>query len=863
MLVRTIVVIAALAVATPFPSRGAAIDAGTYVAQRVDVAVAGRTCEIGPPLAPAFVLVMTPSGVNLPDGSVAMLRDDAGSVFALAPSREGATGSLQMSDLARERTDASAGSASLVATGPRVVIDVSYRRALPDCHVRGRIELERSLDAEAGDRASRIAAAFALVDRRRTLAGQGAWREALEPAMEARDAFTAALDAEHPLTLASMNALAELHRQLDELAIARRLNDETIASLTRVVGSEAFATLHTRQNQALVRWYQGEVDDAERELRDVLQHYAKLLDPDDVEAISTLANLGALLVQRGRLVEAERIMFDVLARLERTLGPDDERTLVTLNNLAVLLDSGGRLDESLQMYAALVQRYERTGGRAHPNALYALMNQADTLGRLGRFGEAIPIAREVQQGLRASLGSTHTDALLAQHNLAWLLAESGHLDEAWILQRALVTLRDRVDGANSREALKARNVLGLLEVRRGDVETGLRRMATALETARKTLGEQDPTTLEIAARVAASQREAARLPEARRTLRELVAQIEDWRDSGAMTADTRRAFLAPWVTSYKSLAALDLAAGDVRAAFDQAERSKARVLVELLSRRRGESAGILPPEALAELAAIDRKLVDAETRVAQAADSSARVPLEVARIAIADEGRRLRSSLRERYPKYASLSQASIVDVDEAARALPQRALFVSYLRDGERVLAFTLDDGGRLAGRDLGAFPGLDDAMVAYRTLLVGPQDGVPTTVWRLMDGRYKVALARPAGAQRVTHAAQIGSVLFDRLVAPLPGVRNAKRLIVSPDGALAILPFEALPFRGRPLVASYEVSMRALAHRPRAHRGASQRIRSTRGPPAVVRNGRRALCAARRGFPATGATREPHRSA
>ena len=784
-----------------------ALPAGAYVATDARVVAQGRTCEIGSPLAPSHVLVVHLAGSEAATGAVGLMRDDSGAALALASSADGNPAVLSVNVLAQPKESSAGGTIRILEAAPRLVVDIDYRRALPDCRVRGRLTFELA-DDTVREHVSGIAAAFGFAVRRDALSDTGAWREALDPAQAAYSAFERQLGAEHPMTLAAKVKLAELHWQLDELATARRLNDESIASLTKALGSDAYAVLQARQAQALVRWYQGEVEDAERELRDVLRRYESLLDADDVERITARAHLGALLIQRGRLVESERILFDVLARFERVLGPSHPRTLVVLNNLAVLLDNGGRLDESLPMYASLIERYDRTVGRAHPHALYALMNQADTLGRLHRYDEAIPIAREVLRGLHAQLGFTHTDVLLAQHNLAWLLEESGRIEEAWILQRALVTLRDRVDGANSREALKARNSLGGLEVKRGEVQTGLARMASALDAAKRSLGEQDPTTLEIAARFAASQRAAGRVDGARQTLRELVARLEDWRDRGAMTAETRRAFLAPWVTSYKSLAALELAAGDIRAAFDQVERSKARVLVELLSRRRGESPDVLPADALEQLAKLDRALVEAETRVAQASEPSARAPLELARIAIADDARNLRGALRERHPKYRALSQARIASLEEGAAALPGSALFVSYLRDGDRVLAFTVDAGGRFTGRDLGAFAGLDDAIVAYRALLIGAQDAAPPVVWRLADGRFRVSVSAPAGARRVKDAAQIGALLYERLVARLPGLRDVQRLIVSPDGALAILPFEALPYRGRPLVASYDVS-------------------------------------------------------
>ena len=84
-----------------------------------------------------------------------------------------------------------------------------------------------------------------------------------------------------------------------------------------------------------------------------------------------------------------------------------------------------------------------------------------------------------------------------------------------------------------------------------------------------------------------------------------------------------------------------------------------------------------------------------------------------------------------------------------------------------------------------------------------------------------------------RVTDANVIGAELAERLVLPVPELMRTRRWIVSPDGALALLPFEALPHRGRPLIVDREIvyapslTVFALTN----ERGRDYRRRSDRG--------------------------------
>ncbi len=69
----------------------------------------------------------------------------------------------------------------------------------------------------------------------------------------------------------------------------------------------------------------------------------------------------------------------------------------------------------------------------------------------------------------------------------------------------------------------------------------------------------------------------------------------------------------------------------------------------------------------------------------------------------------------------------------------------------------------------------------------------GVP--VWRSAAGRYSAEDAAPAGAQAVPSIQAMGRELHELLIAPLQAQWPlARRLVISPDGPLAQLPFESL---------------------------------------------------------------------
>lgn len=78
---------------------------------------------------------------------------------------------------------------------------------------------------------------------------------------------------------------------------------------------------------------------------------------------------------------------------------------------------------------------------------------------------------------------------------------------------------------------------------------------------------------------------------------------------------------------------------------------------------------------------------------------------------------------------------------------------------------------------------------------------DGKP--LWRTKEGAFINEPLAPPGATRVTSASQLSDALFERLITPLGNdYLLAKRLIISPDGGLSFLPFEALTRQGVPFL-------------------------------------------------------------
>ena len=103
---------------------------------------------------------------------------------------------------------------------------------------------------------------------------------------------------------------------------------------------------------------------------------------------------------------------------------------------------------------------------------------------------------------------------------------------------------------------------------------------------------------------------------------------------------------------------------------------------------------------------------------------------------------------------------------------------------------------------------------------------------IWRQPDGSFAATEQPLAGSVRVQALSELGDAIFKLLLAPFQAdLAQAKRLIISPDGALAYLPFETLSVSGTPILDSLDIAyVQSLA----VHAELTQRARSqkTVGP-------------------------------
>jgi eukaryotic-like serine/threonine-protein kinase len=356
----------------------------------------------------------------------------------------------------------------------------------------------------------------------------GLWEDAEGHLVRALDLRRGLYGGDHAEVADTLNALASLLIERDELARAGPIVDEAVSMRRRLFGNRHPAVAEALSSSSALRERQGRLEeaiDAAREALDIDRQvhggrhaavaadlnnlgvylniagdYAgaeaahrealairqAVLDEGHPDVATSLGNLAMVLSRLGRSDEAERLERDVLAIRTRVYGERHPWVALSLNNLAVRLGNLGRHEEAEDMHRqAFAVRREVLGPR-HPDTLASLNNSATAAYRRGDLTAAETAFREAFEAWSESLGPEHRLTMTAASNVGVVLSDRGRYEEAEaFLSRALSGRRQQLGSGHPDVGLTLRH-LGVLFTRAGrraEAEAALRESLEIFRTA--------------------------------------------------------------------------------------------------------------------------------------------------------------------------------------------------------------------------------------------------------------------------------------------------------------------------------------------------------------------------------------------
>lgn len=573
----------------------------------------------------------------------------------------------------------------------------------------------------------------------------------------------------------NLNDRAILYRQLGDLEAAKRDLQRALALWNRFAVEQPHVEITSHQvtaiiNLGVVHRKLGETEQA----LDLYERAAGLAEKTSWSAdeLHLFTNLGRAYIATGRLQEAHETLTRglVLARdLQKT---EDEQAI--LANLGLLYRLLGQSQAALASYRE---------ARAAAYRLQRSDEIAESLLGIGQVQREIGELESALESFRQALQASEDSASVPLQ--AESLREIGStLAELGSPTTGLSTLHQGLAlVADSPPAMVADHLIAMAAVQQqlGQLDEA---RSTLLRAADLNLTLEDPVGYGlIHARLGRLEHRMGARDAAARSLDIALTTYEELR-ARLVSPDQRATFLARWRDLYRDL--IDLLIGkepdatgqgdgpsSVARALAVSERSRARVLVELLAEARINvrekiDAGLLEQERalLTRVSLLQSDLLESRTGED---DAQRRRDRRALKEALA-ELETLEQRIHREHRSYADLRYPEPLDADGVQSLLPPDAALLEYVLGPERSHLFIVSR----SGISYHPLPGAREIRTEIRTLRETIHATDPRSTIRFEETRTRLS----------------------RWLLPPPAARLTQfdRLWVVPDGALYYLPFELL---------------------------------------------------------------------
>lgn len=594
------------------------------------------------------------------------------------------------------------------------------------------------------------------------------------------------LPPEHLDTATSLNNLAELYSAMGAYAEAEPLFKRVLAIREKVLGPENAWTARSLNNLGELYRIRGAYAQAEPLLKRALAIFEKTLRPEHPSMATGLNSLALLYQAIGAYAQAESLFKRALAIREKVPGPEHQDTAGSVNDLAELYKYIGAYAQAEPLLKRALTIYEKVFGPEHPATATSLNNLAMLYLAMGAYSQTEPLLKRALAIYEKALAPEHPDTAKSLGNLGELYRTTGAYAQAEPLLKRALAINEKVFGPEHPDTATGTNNLGTLYIDMRAYAQAEPLLKRALAIREKELGPEHPetaTTLGNLAWVlwgqgswsdsAANMRRSLRIQE---TNAHRVLVLGD---------ETRKRAYAATLTPYTWGAV----------SFSLASQGKVRTAehtgMEVVLQRKGRVQDLMTDvfaTARTRLSASDRKIFDQWLEAnGQLATLSFNGPglMSIDKYrelleSLSAKATALSTQLSERSAEFQS--KVETVTVERVQQALPTDSVLIEWLRyrpsdpkanegvrwHAPRYVAYVLKRIGEPVAIDLGAAQSIEDLVTEFRT-----------------------ALSDPAS----TYFKEAAEELSEKLIKPLRShFAQSKRLLLSPDGALNLVPFAAL---------------------------------------------------------------------
>lgn len=270
------------------------------------------------------------------------------------------------------------------------------------------------------------------------------------------------LGPDHLQTADLLNNLASLYFTEADYSRAEPIYQRALAIKEKALGPDHVTVAATLDNLALLYRVIGDYVRAEPLNRRALEIREKSLGPEHPLVASSLNTLGILYDEKGDSVKAEPLFLRALAIREKALGSNHRFVAESANNLGNLYSNRGDHAKAVSFYQRALSIWEKALGAEHPYVASALNNMGNEYYEMGEYEKAEPLDRRALAIREKVFGPDHPDVALALQSLADVHRVKGDYREAESAYRRALAMQEKALSPDHRDVTLLLNTMARL-----------------------------------------------------------------------------------------------------------------------------------------------------------------------------------------------------------------------------------------------------------------------------------------------------------------------------------------------------------------------------------------------------------------
>ncbi|HNG94746.1 MAG TPA: CHAT domain-containing protein, partial [Acidobacteriota bacterium] len=302
-----------------------------------------------------------------------------------------------------------------------------------------------------------------------------------------------ALGPDHPDVAKGNGNLAALFLDKGNYARAEPLFQRSLAIREKALGPDHPDVALSLNNLAVLYYLKGDFEKTEPLLQRALAIREKALSPDHPDVADSLDTLAEVYKSEGQYAKAEPLSQRSLAIFEKVLGPDHPDVALSLNNLANLYQDKGDYAQAEPLYQRALAISEKALGSDHPDVAGSLNNLAVLYKAKGDFAKAEPLLQRALAISEKALGPNHPETAISLNNLANLYQDKGDFVQAEPLYQRALAISEKALGSDHPDVAGSLNNLAALYWNKADYPQAELFFKRSLAIREKTYGPDHPS----------------------------------------------------------------------------------------------------------------------------------------------------------------------------------------------------------------------------------------------------------------------------------------------------------------------------------------------------------------------------------